>query len=281
MKVKGIIPKKIVSPYQPSLTGSVDSLIKIVDDLHQTKDKIVQTFDTKISEVDKKIEESSQIINQNTQKIDKKVAEFEQTAVSLIKQIQNIPKLQGKDGTDGKNGTNGKDAVSIDENALVKKVISKIPENKASLKIIQEKFETDPMSVIEKIMALPDGKFKLKTSHIDGLEQTMRAFQSQLGRGYLHGGGDTVAAGTNITITTNTNGAKVINATGSGTAVYNEIVSGSGTTFTLANTPTAGTERIYGQGQRLYPTTDYTISGAVITTINSWLTSQILADYNH
>lgn len=70
------------------------------------------------------------------------------------------------------------------------------------------------------------------------------------------------------------------NGTASG-FVYNEIVSGSGTSFTLANLPIAGTQAIYGQGQRLYPgmTKDYTISGANITTTDSWLAGQILADY--
>lgn len=69
---------------------------------------------------------------------------------------------------------------------------------------------------------------------------------------------------------------------GTGNAfTYNEIVSGSGTTFTLANTPISGLYAIYGQGQRLYPTTDFTISGAVITTVNSWLAGNLLADYQY
>lgn len=69
---------------------------------------------------------------------------------------------------------------------------------------------------------------------------------------------------------------------GTGNAfTYNEIVSGSGTTFTLANTPVSGLYAIYGQGQRLYPTADFTISGAVITTVNSWLAGNLLADYQH
>jgi hypothetical protein len=66
---------------------------------------------------------------------------------------------------------------------------------------------------------------------------------------------------------------------GSTTPVNNEIVSGSGTTFTLAYTPTAGSVHLYGYGQRLTLTEDYTITGAVITTINSFDTGKILADY--
>lgn len=105
----------------------------------------------------------------------------------------------------------------IDENKLLAKFLRNIPEKKGDLKIITEQVETDPLSVVDKIMELVnDGKLKLKTKDIDGLEQTIQAFQSQLGRGYLHGGGDTVVAGTGITITTNANGNKVISADISG-----------------------------------------------------------------
>jgi hypothetical protein len=63
------------------------------------------------------------------------------------------------------------------------------------------------------------------------------------------------------------------------TFVDNEVVSGSGTSFTLANTPIAGSVKIYALGQRLIPTNDYTISGTGITTINSWSSGDLQADY--
>lgn len=63
--------------------------------------------------------------------------------------------------------------------------------------------------------------------------------------------------------------------------VFNEVVAGGTNTFTLDNTPVVGTVRVYGNGQRLTPTVDYTITGAVITTISSWSAGQILADYNY
>lgn len=68
---------------------------------------------------------------------------------------------------------------------------------------------------------------------------------------------------------------------GGNTFVYNEVVSGSGTSWTLANTPVAGSQAIYANGQRLTPTVDYTISGAAITTIDSWAAGTVLADYQH
>lgn len=73
----------------------------------------------------------------------------------------------------------------------------------------------------------------------------------------------------------------LVNPLSGTTFVDNEIVAGSGTTFTLASTPTSGSQHVYGNGQRLTPGAgnDYTISGAVITTANSFSAGQILADY--
>lgn len=72
-------------------------------------------------------------------------------------------------------------------------------------------------------------------------------------------------------------------AGGSGaTAVYNEVASGSATTFTLAHTPTSSAVlRVYANGQRLTPTTDYSLSSATITTVNSWSANAITADYEY
>lgn len=72
--------------------------------------------------------------------------------------------------------------------------------------------------------------------------------------------------------------------TGSGSTtnfVTNEIVAGSGTSWTLAAIPTLGSQAIYANGQRLTPGVgqDYTISGAVITTVLSWASGTVLADY--
>lgn len=64
-----------------------------------------------------------------------------------------------------------------------------------------------------------------------------------------------------------------------GTAVYNEIVAGSGTSWTLANIPDTGTLQLYADGQRLSPTVDYTLVGAAITTVLSWSAGTLLADY--
>lgn len=66
----------------------------------------------------------------------------------------------------------------------------------------------------------------------------------------------------------------VFNETPSGT------INGVNATFTLANTPTAGTVRIFLRGLRMTLTTDYTISGSTITMINIPDTGDdLIADY--
>lgn len=129
----------------------------------------------------------------------------------------------------------------LDKRALVKEILTALPKNKASLKIIQEKIEVDPMSVIDKILELAkEGKFKLKSENIDGLDQTISAFYNQVGRrGYLHGGGDTVVAGTNVTITSNPNGTKTISATGGSSVTPSPLskVDDTNVTLTLGGTP--------------------------------------------
>jgi hypothetical protein len=63
--------------------------------------------------------------------------------------------------------------------------------------------------------------------------------------------------------------------------IQNEIVSGDGTSWTLENTPAAGTVTLYGAGVRLTPGVgnDYAIAGADITTVNSYSAGELLADY--
>lgn len=65
------------------------------------------------------------------------------------------------------------------------------------------------------------------------------------------------------------------------TDVYNEVVDGSGTSWTLENIPDEGTVRLFGGGSRLTPDDDYTITDDEITTTNSYSAGQLLADYNY
>jgi hypothetical protein len=70
-------------------------------------------------------------------------------------------------------------------------------------------------------------------------------------------------------------------ALGSGTPVENEVVTGSGTSWTLTNTPVSGSVKLWAGGIRLTPGAgnDYTISGTAITTAQSYSTGALVADY--
>lgn len=76
-------------------------------------------------------------------------------------------------------------------------------------------------------------------------------------------------------------GALLVSSSNSGNIVLNEVVAGSGTSWTLAHTPNSAGIQLYANGQRLTPTTDYTLSGAIITTVLSWSAGTLLADYSY
>ena len=240
-----------------------------IDELKRTTKQIVVDLDTvkktKIASVEKKVEELSKATSEAGKRATVALNDIQATKKQVLEIVGDIQ--------DGEPGTPGQDAEPIDEDALIRKILSQIPEpdelnfeelvkkviaelpkqepvdlkklktdilkslpkKKGDLRIITEKVEIDPMSVIEKIMALPADKFKLKLDNIDGLDQTMKAFRSQLGRGYLHGGGDTVKAGTGITLTKNSDGTKTISSTATGGV--SQIIAGTNITIS----PVGGT----------------------------------------
>jgi hypothetical protein len=86
-----------------------------------------------------------------------------------------------------------------------------------------------------------------------------------------------------VAVTTDHAGGVTVLISGGGGSSPNftdsEVVSGLGTSFTLANTPIVGSVHLYARGQRLTPVTDYSITGTAITTVRTWLTGNLLADY--
>lgn len=164
--------------------------------------------------------------------------------------------VQGPDGQNGKDGKNGKDGtngITPDVSAVVDLVLKKIA-----------------------------GGEVIKPEHVKGLPGTLNELITHLKLGGFRGGGDTVAAGTNVTIST-VNGVKTISTTGGAgnTFVYNEVLGGSGTAFTFAVAPINGLYTIYGRGQRLIKTTDYSVVGINITTVDTWSASDLTADSQH
>lgn len=182
------------------LEKSLQKTNNLIQEIQSTENSIISLVNSKTSQLDAFIEETGEYIKntkndclniiKNIKKGDTgKDAKQVNTQKLVDDVLKQIPTLNEQKIT--------KNILSklpiqkeLDENKLLARLVSKIPEKKGDLKIIQEKVETDPMSVIDKIMELANqGKIKFKTDTIDGLEQTMSAFRSQLGRGYLHGGG--------------------------------------------------------------------------------------------
>lgn len=82
--------------------------------------------------------------------------------------------------------------------------------------------KTEDLDIDELAKRLNEGKkIKVGQDDIEGLTQTIRSMWNQVGKGkgYLHGGGDTVRAGTNITITRNSDGTVTISSSGGGGTV--------------------------------------------------------------
>lgn len=146
------------------------------------------------------------------------------------KVLQRIP--TPKDGRDGV--TPEIDLIEVAKAAakFVKLPEVKIPEVKIP-QIDHNKVAEEVISILEK------GDKKLSTKHIgdftNGLEQTIKPLRHALAG--MRGGGDVVSAGTNVTITTDANGKKVISSSGGSgfTALAaTETPNGSTTVFTFA-----------------------------------------------
>lgn len=202
------------------------------------------------------------------------------------KGVSGTPGNAGRDGINGRDGltpVRGKDYhTKADEESFLVNLLSRIHNPKDGKDAVMNEDK-----LMQKILDRILSEKLLTKDHINGLEPELRSISSIAGRQYgkntwARGGGDTLAAGINTTLTRNPDGTTSVNATGgSGTQVDNEVVSGSGTAWTLAHTPTTNTLRLYANGQRLTPTVDYSLVGAAITTILSWSAGTVIADYSY
>lgn len=149
----------------------------------------------------------------------------------------------------------------INEDAIAQKVLKRI-----KLPTPKDGKSVNAKEIVDLVLEKITKDKVLKTTHIgdftDGMEQTLRPIRS-LAAGF-RGGGDTVAAGSNVTITT-VGGVKTISAS-SGAAVTPITMTGtiddSNKSFTAASTPTLvninGTFYRHGHG--------VTIAGTAVTT---------------
>lgn len=177
----------------------------VEDNLH------IELIEQRIDELETIEEDIDQTVKDMTNKLDAQIKlirdELEESIDDVVDKIKNENKRLH---AEAKDKINKLEASHKDTLKAIKKIADAVPG-------IDE--------IVDNLVKVSGEKFKLSTKNIDGLDQTIAAFSNQLGNNktYLHGGGDTVTAGTNVTITTNTAGQKVISATGTGGGVWGSI----------------------------------------------------------
>ncbi len=181
---------------------------------------------------------SSQLVNAHNNLIEvvqehkEEVKEYKQTAQEILveaKRIQSLPKGPKGDSIKGDPGRDAdEDAVverlsaliptpkeiqRIDEEGIVMRVLAKVP--KPDLINVPE---IDTKAIAEDVVALIVKEKKLKIEDINGLRGEVDSYRHQMAmrQAGQHGGGDTIVAGTGVTLVRNANGTTTINATGGG-----------------------------------------------------------------
>lgn len=123
---------------------------------------------------------------------------------------------------------------TIDHNKIAERVKAILPPPSEQAAITEETFR-------EFIDSLPEGTSLFKTDHITGLDETLTAVKDQVGRkGYVHGGGDTVVAGTNVSIVKDANGKSIISTLAGGVTILpaTGAINDSNLAFTFTKLPT-------------------------------------------
>lgn len=142
----------------------------------------------------------------------------------------------GRNGKDGERGQNGKSpiAAEVDYKKLARMVSRRMPKSEDA----KQKIPTAKEIIVE-LKKLPAGE-RLSLDDLDNTEAKIRKFWERYPKGMLHGGGDSVAAGSGVTITTNAAGQKVISAAGAGLSIIavSGTIDDSNMNFTATKEPT-------------------------------------------
>lgn len=263
--MKGTLVRRQVSLIPSTIDFAFGSqqLAKVVASLEEMRTEHAKEHQERMAKLDAALAHALQI--QKGEKGDKPVAgrdypvprngkDADESAVidAVMKNIR-----QPKDG----------ESPVVDYETIQRKVVSLIPKPEPG----KPGKDGKSVSIEEIIDAL---KKNLKVEHIPGLKNEIASYRNQLaGKIYgkdtwARGGGDSVVAGSGVTITS-VNGQKVISSVGSGGLGYLPVVSGainnSNTVFTFAQTPTIvvvnGASYINGSG--------VTISGTTATLDNA------------
>lgn len=254
---------KIRSPFIPSqvpprpIQGDLGELVKLITNLQTYKsqlDTLVQTVQEKSSQLDDLLSKKTQLVDNAILRATKlqKGEKGDPGTVNYKKVVDDVyASFEGylDRAIIEKSVTEARVRAIIEETAITKEnkeaiideIISRLPD--APIKGVDyfdgKDAVIDHDAIIQAIRTLPDGK-KLKVKDIEGLEQTIKAFSNQLGRGYLHGGGvPSLSAGSNITLTPKSDGGFTISSSGGGLTrvTITGTIDDSNVTFTSASEP--------------------------------------------
>lgn len=168
---------------------------------------------------------------------------------------------KGDPGEPGAPGLPGADGQDADEQRIIESILSRIPLPKDGDPGAPGKDAViDEKAFMNRLLGRIKNEQLLDLSHIKGAQGFIKDGVNYKFEELMHGG-----SGTGSTIN----------------FVNNEIISGSGTSWTLANTPVVGSVQLYGNGQYLTPGVgnDYQIVASAITTTNSFSSGTIVANY--
>lgn len=217
---KPILPPFIRRPEtrkNPTLLRELDDLVSLVSELNESG----SDSDLLKGELNKTYAKNFEIINENILSIKDSLASVikaqEEEAKDKPRLVETIiAKIPlPKDGVDGKNAPipiKGKDYFTP------KEVESIIGEVQGALKTPTNGKDAviDEDKIVEKILEKMVKEKRIKMDHVDGLNSAQQVLRNFIANGSRHGGGDTIAAGANITLTRNSNGTTTIAAAASG-----------------------------------------------------------------
>jgi hypothetical protein len=204
-------------------------LIKIHKDFNEKLDRYEREIARKVGPRGEKGDKGEKGDNTPRKGIDYFTPGEIRELVSIIESRVRVPE-DGKDGEDGNTPVRGVDYwTEKDRLSIIQDVLTRIRQPKDG----KDAVITTKM-ILDAIDTLPDEKKPLTRSELEGFKQTISVLSHQIG---MRGGGDTVVAGSGVTITNNSSGNKVISATSSGGVSFETPPETSGTTFTVANTP--------------------------------------------
>lgn len=274
--------KKPLQPEATTFPHEMNNFIKLISELNKLKSDLISIKKQHIDEFDA----HNKIHGEKIQDIDDKLVDIQATLESVLtiekgekgeKPILGIDYFAPKDGkTPSK-----EDLLSLIKPLIPEVQHGKTPTEKELLKLIKPLIpevrngidaKIDEEGISDKIIQKIIKEKKLKSDHIDGTETAMASYLRRYGyKPYVHGGGDTLVAGTNITVTNNSNGTKTISSS-IGASSFNVetpvgVVNGVNVTYTVTNT----ISKVLGfsiNGMAIHPA-EYSTSATTITFVTA------------